>query len=530
MSSTAKEIIFEEEARRKLLSGIRKLADVVSCTLGPKGRNVGLERSWGAPTITNDGNRIVGEVELEAQFEGMGVKMAREVAVKIKEACGDGTTTGIVLLRALVEEGVRVIAAGASPILIKRGIEKGVEAVLAELSKLAIPIKSEKDKCNVATVSASGNVDIGELITKALSKVGDSGVVLVEEGKQTQTVLDLVEGMQFDRGYLSPYFCTDQEKLLVEMSNPFLLLIDKKVTAVQELVPLLQGVLATGRPLLIIAEEIEGDALATLVVNHLRGTLKVCAVKAPGFGDRRKALLQDIAVLTGATVVSDETGVMLKEATTAILGSVEKLVVSKDKTLLLNGSGSKEAVKARITQIELERKNAASSYDKEKLDERKAKLSGGVAVIRVGAATEPEMKQRKQMYEDSLSSTKAAIESGIVPGGGTALLRASRIVDTLKLSGDEAIGAAAVKKACEAPLRQIVINAGLDGSVILNELKSRTPNEGFNAETGEIEDLLKSGVIDPAKVEETALSYAARQAVVILLSEALIGEAREDDE
>lgn len=529
MSSTAKEIIFEEQARKKLLAGIHKLADVVACTLGPKGRNVGLEKAWGAPTITNDGNSIVRDIDLADSYEDMGAKMAREVAEKIQSVCGDGTTTGTVLLRSLVEEGVRNIAAGASPIHIARGMEKALEAILKEIDRIAIPVKSEADRRNVATVAASGNGEVGEMITKALGKVGNAGVVTVEEGKGTETTLDMVEGMQFDRGYLSPYFCTDQENLKVEMTNGAILLIDRKVNAIQELLPILKAVAPTGRQLLIVAEDLEGDALATLVVNKLRGTLKVAAVKAPGFGDRRKEMLQDIAVLTGATVISDETGTQLKEATASVLGSAEKITITKDHTLIVNGSGKPEAITARIRQLNQARDAAEASYDREKIEERIAKLSGGVAVIRVGAATEPEMKQRKQVFQDSLSSTKAAIEGGVVAGGGVALLRASQVLDTLKLPHEEEVGARILKRACEAPIRQIITNAGLDGSVVLNEVKGRKTNEGYNAENGQIEDLVKAGVIDPAKVVRTCATYAVSVAEIVLRTEALITDAEVDD-
>jgi chaperonin GroEL len=529
MSSTAKEIIFEERARKKLLAGINKLADVVACTLGPKGRNVGLEKAWGAPTITNDGNSIVRDISLQDSYEDVGARMGREVAEKIQSTCGDGTTTGTILLRALVEEGIRNIAAGASPIHLVRGMQKALAAVLKEIDRIAIPIQNEADKCNVATVAASGNVEVGKMITEALAKVGNSGVVTVEEGKGTETVLELVEGMQFDRGYLSPYFCTDQETLRVEMVQPAILLVDKKISAVQELLPILQVIAKTGRQLLIVAEDIEGDPLATLVVNKLRGTLQVVAVKAPGFGDRRKEMLQDIAVLTGATVVSEETGIQLKDAPVTVLGSAEKLSVTKDHTLIISGGGKPDAVRNRIKQLEAQREKVESSYDREKLEERIAKLSGGVAVIRVGGATEPEVKQRRQVYQDSLSSLKAALEAGIVAGGGVALLRAGSVLDSLALPGEEAVGGRILKRACEAPMRQIVINAGLDGSVIVNEVKGRGVNEGFNAENGKIEDLVQAGVIDAAKVVRTCVINAVSVAEVVLRTEAVITDAEEDE-
>lgn len=528
--TTAKEIIFDEEARDALLAGIKKLADVVAFTLGPKGRNVGLEKSWGAPTITNDGNSIVKEIKLKDQYENMGVAMAQEVAQKIKEKCGDGTTTGTLLLRALVESGVKYIAAGASPISIKRGIEKAVEAIVKEIEKSAIPIKSQQEIKNIATVSSSGNEEIGNLIAEAMEKVGKTGVITIEEAKGTTTTTEVVEGMEFDRGYLSPYFCTNAEKMIVEMKNAQILLIDKKVNTIHELLPILQAVAASGTELLILAEDLEGDALSTLVVNRLRGTLKISAVKSPGFGDRRKAMMQDIAILTGATVVSEETGLSLKEISLDVLGSAEKITISKEKTLIIHGNGSPEAIKARIKQIEKEIETTTSSYDKEKLEERKAKLSGGVAVIRVGAPTEPELKQRKQAFEDSLNSTKAAIESGVVPGGGVALLRAKKAVDKLKLEGDELIGAQIVKTACETPIKQIAANAGFDGFVILADVEKAGKNFGFNALTDRVEDLVAAGVIDPAKVVINSLIHAASIGGIVLISEALIADAVEEQE
>lgn len=530
MSATPKELVFEEEARNKLREGVDKLADVVGVTLGPKGRNVGLQASWGAPTITNDGNSIVKDIELKDQYANMGVSMGKEVASKMKEICGDGTTSSILILRSLVQTGVKNIASGSSPIVLKRGMEKAVDAIVKEIENIAISIKEEKEILNIATASASGNSDIGKLITDAIQKVGKSGVITIEEGKGTETTVEMVEGMQFDRGYSSAYFCTNAEAMTVEMSNARLLITDKKISSVQELLPILQAVATTATELLIIAEDIEGDALSTLVVNKLRGTLKVCSVKAPGFGDRRKALLQDIAILTGATVVSEETGMALKDATAAVLGSAEKIVVTKEKTTVINGAGTKDQINARIKQIEAEIANTTSAYDKEKLEERKAKLSGGVAVIRVGAATEPEMKQKKQMFEDSLNSTRAAIEEGIVIGGGVALLRASKNVSDLKLLGEEKVGAEIVFKACEAPFKQIVSNTGFDPSVVLNEVISSQPHFGFNAQSEKVEDLLKAGVVDPAKVVKNALKYAASTAGIILLSEALIGNAPEDEE
>ncbi|NGX57910.1 MAG: 60 kDa chaperonin [Chlamydiae bacterium] len=525
--STPKEIIFEEEAREKLLSGIAQLDDVVSFTLGPKGRNVGFEKSWGPPTITNDGNSIVNEIELDG-FENLGVSIAKEMAQKIKEKAGDGTTSGILLLRALVEAGIKNIASGASPILVKRGMDKAVEAVIASIDKMAKHVKTQDEIRNIATVSASGNTEIGQLISDAMEKVGKEGVITIEEAKGIDTTIEVVEGMQFDRGYCSPYFCTNVEKMIADMQNAQLLLVDRKISNVHELLPILQASASTGRELLIIAEDIEGDVLSTLVVNRLRGTLKAAAVKAPGFGDKRKAMLQDIATLTGATVVSEETGISLKEATTEILGHAERVIITNNSTTIIS-QGQETAVKARVKQIENEIQEATSKYDKEKLEERKAKLSGGVAIVRIGAATEPEMKQKKQDAEDSLNSTRAAVQEGIVPGGGVALLRASQELEKLKLEGDEELGAHIVIKACRAPLRQIAHNSGEDGSVILAEVLESEFNIGYNANTGKKEDLMKAGIIDPAKVVKSELIHAASAAGITLISEALVIDAEDED-
>lgn len=527
---TAKEIIFEEKARDLLLTGIKKLADVVAFTLGPKGRNVALEKGWGAPTITNDGSSIIKDITLKDQYENMGVAMGKEVVQKIKEKCGDGTTTGTLLLRALVENGIKFIAAGASPIGIKRGMEKAVEAIVKEIEKNAIPVKNSTETLNIATVSASGNREIGKWISDAMEKVGRGGVITIEEAKGIETTIEIVEGMQFDRGYISSYFCTNPDKMIVEMNNPKILILDGKVSNIHEILPILQSIATTGKELLIIAEDVEGDTLSTLVINRLRGTLKVAAVKSPGFGDRRKAMLQDIAVLTGSTVISEETGNALRDVQPEALGSADKIIISKDHTLIIHGNGDAKAIEARTKQIEKEIETCTSSYDKEKLEERKAKLCGGVAVIRVGAATEPELKQKKQVFEDSLNSTKAALEEGIVAGGGVALLRASSVIDNLKLEGDEAIGAKIVKTACEAPLKQIVTNTGFDGPVILREVLNAPKNNGFNALSGKVEDLFAAGVIDPAKVAKNSLKYAGSVAGIVLITEALMGDAPEDEE
>ena len=531
MTSGPKEIIFEEAARDLLLAGIRKLADVIAFTLGPKGRNVGLEKSWGAPTITNDGSSIVKDISLENQYENMGVSIAKEVVQKLKEKCGDGTTTATVLLRALVEGGVKHVAAGASPISIKRGMDKALESVLKELEKAAIPIKGNKEIKNIATASASGNEEIGQIIAEAMEKVGKSGVITIEEAKGTETSIEIVEGMQFDRGYISAYFCTNADKMTAELTqSPQILIVDKKISNIHEILPVLSSIATTGKELLIIAEDIEADALSTLVVNKLRGTLKIAAVKAPGFGDNRKAVLQDIAVLTGATVISEEAGMSLKEVPATALGSAEKIVISKENTVIVNGNGKGKEIQARIKQIDAEIEATQNSYDKEKLENRKAKLGGGVALIRVGAATEPELKQKKQVFEDSLNSTKAAIEEGIVPGGGVALLRASKSIDKLKLEGDELVGAKIVITACEAPIRQIIQNTGHDGSVVLADILQAKPSFGFNAMSEKIEDMMAAGVVDPAKIVKNCIMHAVSAAGIVIISEALIGEAPEDKE
>lgn len=526
--STAKELIFEEEARCKLREGIDQLADVVGITVGPKGGNVGLQASWGAPTVTNDGNSIVKEIELKDQYANMGAALGKEVASKMKEKCGDGTSSSILLLRALVQNGVKNIGSGASPIQLKRGMDKAVEALIQEIEKSAISIKDEAEIRNIAVASASGDEKTGALIVKAIQQVGTSGVITIEEGKGTETTIETVEGMQFDRGYASPYFCTNTEAMSVELKQAKLLITDKKISSIQEILPILQAVASTATELLIIAEEVEGDALSTLVVNKLRGTLKVCAVKAPGFGDRRKAMLEDIAILTGATLVSEERGTSLKEADAAVLGIAEKILITKEKTTIIGGGGTQEEIQRRVKQLESESALTTSSYDKEKIEERKAKLSGGVAVIRVGATTEPEMKREKQRFEDSLNSTRAAIEEGIVIGGGVALVRASKNC-SLTLTGDEALGAQIVFKGCEAPFRQIVSNTGHDSSVVLSQVLSSESHFGFNATTEKVEDLLKAGVIDPAKVVKNALRFSASTAGIVLLSEVLIGNCPEEE-
>lgn len=531
MSTTAKELIFEEEARQYLLNGIKKLAEIVAFTLGPKGRNVGLEKSWGSPTITNDGASIIRDIQLPNKYENMGVAMAKEVVQKIKEKCGDGTTTGVVLLISLLEAGIKHISSGASPIGVKRGMEKAVEAITAEIERKAIRIQTPEETQNVATVSASGNREIGMCIAEVLEKVGLSGAITIEEGKAIETVVEMVKGMKLDRGYISPYMCTNNEKMIVEMSKPRLLLVDKKISTVHELLPILQSIATSGGELLIIAEDIEGDALSTLVVNKLRGTLKVAAIKAPGFGDRRKAILQDIAILTGATVVSEEVGLSLNnEIPLTVLGAADSVTITKETTTLIGGHGQPTQIASRIKQLDTEIEQSKSTYDKEKLEERRAKLMGGVAVIRVGAATETELKQKKQVFEDSLNSTRAALEEGIIAGGGIALLNASKIVKTLGLTGDEAIGGRIVAQACEAPLKQIAFNTGVDGSVILSEVLDAPENYGFNALSGKVENLLEAGVIDSVKVVRNCLIYSAANAQMILLAEVLIADADEEED
>ena len=525
MSTEAKELIFEEEAREKLREGIERLADAVSVTLGPKGRSVGIEASYGSPNITNDGHTVVQGIEFKDQYVNMGASMAKEVAAKMKEICGDGTTTSILLLKTLVQNGIKNIASGASPIILKRGIEKAVEAVMAELERSSIPIQTDQDIQNIALISGSGDEEVGSFIAEAIKKTGKEGVITIEEGKGTNTVIEVVEGMQFDRGYTSSYFCTNTENLSVELHNAKILITDKKISSVQEILSILQAMAMTASDFLIIADDIEGDALSTLVVNKLKGTLKVCAVKAPGFGDRRKELLEDIAVLTGSTLISEDRGMTLQAASTESLGEAERIVITKDKTLIVNGKGASDAIKARVKQIEAEGKLATSSYDKEKLEERRAKLAGGVAVIRIGAATETEMKKKKQAFQDSLNSTKAALEEGIVLGGGLALLQASCVISQMSLKGDEKTGAHIVLKACETPFRQIVANAGFDSSVVLQELDGQGVNFGFNAQTEKVENLIEAGVVDPAKVVKNALKFAASVAGVVLISEVLIGNA-----
>ncbi|WP_418185067.1 chaperonin GroEL [Aliarcobacter vitoriensis] len=524
----AKEIFFSDNARNKLYAGVEKLADAVKVTMGPRGRNVLIQKSFGAPSITKDGVSVAREIELKDTLENMGAQLVKEVASKTADEAGDGTTTATVLAHSIFKEGLRNVTAGANPISLKRGMDKACEAILAEL-KIASKVVANKTEIEqVATISANSDSAIGKMIAEAMEKVGKDGVITVEEAKGISDELDVVEGMQFDRGYLSPYFITNPEKMITEFSNPFILLYDKKISSLKEMLPILEAVNKTGRPLLIIAEDVDGEALATLVVNRLRGALQIAAVKAPGFGDRRKAMLEDIAVLTSGTVVSEELGMKLETSDLSILGTASKVVIDKDNTTIVDGSGDKDGVVARVNQIRAEISNTTSDYDREKLQERLAKLSGGVAVIKVGAATETEMKEKKDRVDDALSATRAAVEEGIVIGGGAALIRAASKVK-LDLSDDESIGADIVLRAIKAPLKQIAINAGFDAGVVANEVeKSSNDNLGFNAATGEYVDMFEAGIVDPAKVERVAMQNAVSVASLLLTTEATVTDIKED--
>ncbi len=524
----AKEIIFSDEARNKLYEGVKKLNDAVKVTMGPRGRNVLIQKSFGAPTITKDGVSVAKEVELKDSLENMGASLVREVASKTADQAGDGTTTATVLAHAIFKEGLRNITAGANPIEVKRGMDKACEAIVAELKKLSREVKDKKEIAQVATISANSDEKIGNLIADAMEKVGKDGVITVEEAKSINDELNVVEGMQFDRGYLSPYFITNAEKMTVELSNPYILLFDKKIANLKDLLPVLEQIQKTGKPLLIIAEDIEGEALATLVVNKLRGVLNISAVKAPGFGDRRKAMLEDIAILTGGEVISEELGRTLESATVQDLGQASSVIIDKDNTTIVNGAGEKANIDARVNQIKAQIAETSSDYDREKLQERLAKLSGGVAVIKVGAATETEMKEKKDRVDDALSATKAAVEEGIVIGGGAALIKAKAKIN-LNLKGDEAIGAAIVERALRAPLRQIAENAGFDAGVVVNSVENaKDENTGFDAAKGEYVNMLESGIIDPVKVERVALLNAVSVASMLLTTEATISEIKED--
>ncbi|WP_041957155.1 chaperonin GroEL [Sulfurospirillum arsenophilum] len=524
----AKEIQFSDNARNALYEGVKKLNDAVKVTMGPRGRNVLIQKSFGAPSITKDGVSVAKEIELKDTIENMGAQLVKEVASKTADQAGDGTTTATVLAHAIFKEGLRNITAGANPVEVKRGMDKAAEAIIAELKKMAKAVKDKKEIAQVATISANSDTVIGELIAEAMEKVGKDGVITVEEAKGIQDELDVVEGMQFDRGYLSPYFVTNPEKMQTVLEHPYILLFDKKVSNLKDLLPVLEQVQKTGKPLLIIAEDIDGEALATLVVNKLRGVLNIAAVKAPGFGDRRKAMLEDIAIISGGEVISEELGRTLEAATLADLGQAARIVIDKDNTTIVNGNGDKARIDARVGQIKAQIAETSSDYDREKLQERLAKLSGGVAVIKVGAATETEMKEKKDRVDDALSATKAAVEEGIVVGGGSAFLLANAKIK-LNLTGDEAIGAEIVTRALKAPLKQIAENAGFDAGVVANNvLTSNKANYGFNASTGEYVDMFEAGIVDPVKVSRIALQNAVSVASLLLTTEATISNAKED--
>ena len=524
----AKEIFFDVKAREKLARGVDKLANAVKVTLGPKGRNVALEKSFGAPVITKDGVTVAKEIELDDKFENMGAQLVKEVASKTSDAAGDGTTTATILAQSVYHEGIKLVAAGRNPMAIKRGIDKGVEALITELANLAKPTRDQKEIAQIGTISANSDATIGNIIAEAMSKVGKEGVITVEEAKGLETTMDVVEGMRFDRGYLSPYFVTNAEKMICEMDNPYILCTEKKISSMKDMLPVLEQVAKVNRPLMLIAEDVEGEALATLVVNKLRGALQVVAVKAPGFGDRRKAMLQDIAVLTGGQVASDDTGTKLENMTLADLGTAKRVVVDKDNTTIVDGAGKSEDIKARVKQIRAQIEDSTSDYDREKLQERLAKLAGGVAVVHVGAATEVEMKEKKDRVEDALNATRAAVEEGIVPGGGTALIRVSKVLNDIKpADDDELAGVNIIRRAIEEPLRQIAHNAGFEGSIVVEKVRAGKDGFGLNASTGEYEDLIKAGVIDPKKVTRTALQNAASVASLLLTTECAIAEKPE---
>ncbi|WP_456434407.1 chaperonin GroEL [Thermosulfuriphilus sp.] len=525
----AKEIKYGIKAREAILNGVNKLADAVKVTLGPKGRNVVIEKSFGSPTITKDGVTVAKEIELEDKFENMGAQMVKEVASKTSDVAGDGTTTATILAQAIFTEGVKMVAAGANPMELKRGIDKGVAAVVEELKKLSKPCKDRKEIAQVGTISANNDPTIGNIIADAMDKVGKEGVITVEESKSLETYLEVVEGMQFDRGYISPYFVTDPEKMEAVLEDAYILIHDKKISSMRDLLPILEQIAKMGKPLLIIAEDVEGEALATLVVNKIRGVLQCCAVKAPGFGERRKAMLQDIAILTGGQVISEEVGLKLENATINDLGQARRVILDKDTTTIVDGAGSKEAIEARVKQIRAQIEETTSDYDREKLQERLAKLIGGVAVIYVGAATETEMKEKKARVEDALNATRAAVEEGIVPGGGTAYIRCLPVLDSLELEGDERVGVNILRRALEEPIRQIAANAGYEGSLVVERVKGESGAVGFNAATGVYEDLLAAGVIDPTKVSRTALQNAASVAGLLLTTEAMVAEKPKEE-
>ncbi len=524
----AKQIVYSEESRQAILRGVNQLADAVKVTLGPKGRNVVIEKKFGGPTITKDGVTVAKEVELKDPLENLGAQMVREVASKTSDVAGDGTTTATLLAQSIYREGVKAVAAGANPMALKRGIEKAVEKVVEAIGKQSKPVTGDQEIAQVGAISANGDETIGKIIAEAMSKVGKDGVITVEEAKTMETELETVDGMQFDRGYLSPYFITDPDRMECVLEEPYILIHEKKISNMKDLLPLLEQIAQSGRPLLVIAEDVEGEALATLVVNKLRGTLKCAAVKAPGFGDRRKAMLEDIAILTGGKAIMEETGIKLEGVRLEDLGRAKKVTIDKDNTTIVDGAGSEKAIEGRIKQLRAQIEETTSDYDREKLQERLAKLAGGVAVIRVGAATETEMKEKKARVEDALHATRAAVEEGIVPGGGVSLLRGAQVLKEVKLEGDEQIGLKIVERACEEPVRQIAGNAGFEGAIVVEKILADTnQNYGFNAETGVYEDLVKAGVIDPTKVTRTALQNAASIAALALTTEAMVCEIPE---
>ncbi len=523
----AKQIVFDVEARDAMLRGVEKLSNAVKVTLGPKGRNVILDKKFGSPAVTKDGVSVAKEIELEDAFENMGAQMVKEVASKTSDIAGDGTTTATVLAEAIYREGLKNVTAGANPMSLKRGIDKAVDAMVEQLGKLSKKVKTSEEIAQVGTISANGDTTIGNIIAEAMDKVGKDGTITVEEAKSIETTLDVVEGMQFDKGYLSPYFVTDANTMDAVLEDPYILIFEKKVSNLQDMLPLLQNVAKTGKPFLIIAEDVEGEALATLVVNKLRGTLNVCAVKAPGFGDRRKAIMEDLAVLTNGKFITEDLGIKLESVTLDDLGTAKRVTIGKDDTTIVEGAGKTTALKARIDQIRRQIEDTTSDYDREKLQERLAKLAGGVAVINVGAATETEMKEKKDRVDDALHATRAAVEEGIVPGGGVALLRVQKALDKLEVEGDEKIGADIVRKAIEAPLRQLVSNAGEEGAIVVQEVKKGKQSYGYNVATGEYVDMIAAGIIDPAKVTRSALQNAASIAGLLLTTECMVADLPE---
>jgi len=525
----AKQLLFSEDARRLILRGVEQLSRAVKVTLGPKGRNVVLDKKFGSPTVTKDGVTVAKEIELKDPYENMGAQMVKEVAEKTSDTAGDGTTTATILGESIFREGLKNVTAGANPMALRRGIDKAVETVINELKKLSKPVKDKKEISQVATIASNNDPVIGRQIAEAMEKVGKDGVITVEEAKSIETTMDVVEGMQFDQGYLSPYFVTDAERMEVVLQNPYILIHEKKISSMRDMIPLLEQIAKTGKPLLIISEETDGEALATLVVNKIRGTLSCCAVKAPGYGDRRKAMLEDIAVLTGGKAITEDLGIKLEKVTLDSLGQAKRVTIDKENTTIVEGAGKQAAINGRIAQIKKQIETSDSDYDKEKLQERLAKISGGVAVVNVGAATETEMKERKARVEDALHATRAAVEEGIVPGGGIALLRCKKSLESMKLQGDEMTGVSIVKRALEEPIRQIAENAGQEGSVIVQRALLEKTNVGYNAEDGKFEDMIQAGIIDPAKVTRTALQNASSIAGLMITTEALISDIPEEE-